>query len=99
MTFFVYLIVEAKELDAALEKELKEAQLRITRNPVGRQTDLTDPGVIATYMRIRNDRDDLNWMMLGYPSDSTPNKITVLGCGTGGWEEMMQQIPNVCNNN
>lgn len=64
-----------KELDAALEKELKEAQLRISRRPIGREADLTDPSVVATYIRIRNDRDELYVSLPNVVSDSE-----VTGC-------------------
>jgi hypothetical protein len=34
-------------------------------------------------------------MMLGYPDDKFPNKITVTGCGNGGWKEMLPCVPEV----
>eukprot|EP01126_Amoeba_proteus_P023605 TRINITY_DN236_c0_g1_i14.p1 TRINITY_DN236_c0_g1~~TRINITY_DN236_c0_g1_i14.p1 ORF type:complete len:445 (-),score=122.94 TRINITY_DN236_c0_g1_i14:468-1613(-) len=83
----------AAAADAALEKEMKEAMMRISKQPSRQQADLTDPVIISTYIRVRNHRDELNWMMIGYADNLKTNKLSVIGCGSGGWNELLVAIP------
>jgi len=79
------------DLNDHLEAERKDAIFRIGR-PMNKQSaDLTDPGVLEGYLRIRNDADPLMWFILGYAANSQ-NKLIVQANGTGDFDEMKNEL-------
>jgi len=76
-----------------LELERQDAKRRIVPNPPKGVADLTDDEVVDVWIRLRDDQDALNWMILGY-QDGSDNAIKVLGKGTGGFQEMKDAVPD-----
>lgn len=56
-----------------------------------RAVDLTDDNIAETYVKIRDDEDDSNWMVLSYTKENQ-NKLEVHGSGSGGYKEMAQNF-------
>jgi hypothetical protein len=71
----------------SLENMRSEAGSRISQNPKAKEADLTDPEILTTYVRMRDDQDPLSWMILGYNNSVSPDKLVVLQSGNGDFEE------------
>jgi len=76
-----------------LELERADAKRRIVQNPNKSQADITDDNIIDTWIRIRDDEDSLNWMIMGY-AEGSDNVLKVVGSGEGGFEEMKASLPD-----
>jgi len=83
--------MDQADMDAQLYAEKKDAILRIGR-PTGKACDLTDPGIIEAYMRMRNNNDTLSWFILGYAPNSQ-TKLNVIALGDTGFNEMKAEVP------
>jgi len=79
------------DLNDHMESERKDAILRIGKPNSKQAADLTDPGVLEGYLRIRNDADPLMWFILGYQANSQ-SKLVVSALGTGDFNEMFSSI-------
>jgi len=78
-----------EEVNTSKSVELmrSEAGSRINQNPKLKEADLTDPEILTTYIRMRDDQDPLSWMILGYNNSVSPDKLIVLQSGNGDFEE------------
>jgi len=76
-----------------LELERADAKRRIIPNPAKGMADLTDDELVDTWIRLRDDQDSLNWMMMGYPEGSA-DAIKVIAKGEGGFNEMKESLPD-----
>jgi len=84
-------IDDIADFDTNLEAERKDALFRIGK-PMNKQAaDLTDPAVLESYLRVRNDRDPLAWFILGYTA-SSQNGLKVLKSGNGSFDECVSNI-------
>lgn len=45
-----------------------------------------------TYLRMRDNNDPLNWMILSYDSVQK-DKLLLMASGNGGWDEFYDAIP------
>lgn len=71
-------------LDSSLSlatKLVEEAKERINQNPGAKEVDLRNPEVLTAYLRMRDDTDPLNWIILGYRGSNTA--LSVIGSGEG----------------
>jgi len=82
---------EAGQLDDHLENERKDAILRIGKPATKQSADLTDPSVVESYIRVRNDQDPLVWFILGYAPNSQ-NKLIVIASGDKDFDEMKSNL-------
>jgi len=77
----------------SVEQMRSEAVSRINQTPKPREADLTDSEIVSTYIRIRDDQDALSWMILGYDSSVSLDKLIVLSSGNEGFDEFASNLP------
>jgi hypothetical protein len=77
-----------------VESMRADAQARINLTPKAKDADLTDPEILSTYVKMRDDQDPLSWMILGYNNAVSPDKLVVLESGEGGFDEFVNALPS-----
>jgi len=77
----------------SLELMRAEALSRIVSNPKAKEADLTDPEILSSYVRMRDDQDPLSWMILGYNNAVSPDKLVVIESGEGGFDDFVSALP------
>jgi hypothetical protein len=76
---------------AGIEVQRREADVRINKNPTEKDVDLTDPDILDYYIRIRNDSDNLTWVIWDY--GSSKNRLQLYKSG-GDFNELKDNIPD-----
>jgi len=51
--------------------------------------DVSDPQIDEAYIKVRNDKGEINWLLLGYESNK---KIVLVGSGSGGVNELAAKL-------
>lgn len=66
----------------SVEKIREEALKRIPQDPKERQADLRNPEILATYVKLRDPTDPLNWMIMGYKG-TNKDELSIIAKGEG----------------
>jgi len=53
--------------------------------------DITDSAINEAYLEVRDDKSDINWLLLDYESDKS-DKLKVSQVGTGGLTELREAL-------
>jgi len=77
-----------------LQLEHRDAKRRIISNPQKGMADLTDDELADVWIRLRDDEDPLNWMVMGYIDGGNPDAIKIIGKGQEGFNEMKSALPD-----
>jgi hypothetical protein len=77
---------------AGIETQRRDAEARIKKNPGDKDVDLTDPEVLEYFIRVRDDKDPLTWIIYGY-GDESKNKLQKIDSGEGNFNELKDNIP------
>jgi hypothetical protein len=85
-------VVEEENVSKGVELMRNEAQARINQNPKAKEADITDPEILSTYIRMRDDQDPLSWMILGYDNSVSPDKLVVIESGDGDFSEFVSHL-------
>jgi len=76
----------------SVEKIREEALKRIPQDPKERQADLRNPEILATYVKLRDPTDPLNWMIMGYKG-TNKDELSIIAKGEGQFDEFFEEIP------